>query len=955
MKIFKLFLFLLASTTVSLSANEQKKPLTHDDYGLWNDIIQPVISENGNWISYQVNPQDGDGILCIYERRSKKTDTVQRGSGQAFSGNSTFIAYRIVPKKEILRQAKLDEKPRDEMPKDSLGITIMENGESIYYPSLKSFIVPDKGGSWMAFMYEYEQEIEEDDNNSNETEEDKQKEEDKETKQENENEENENDEPETEFIDKLVIFNPIENKKHEFENATQYKISENGQLIAFATKECRDTVEINKLSIFQTNTETHKKIFEEEGEFAQLEIDKEGKQLSFVFTSDTNDIKTYGLYYFEISMDAPLLVADSSSKQIFDGWHISPHRGLSFSNSGERLFFGTAPIPEPEPKDTLLDEEKYSLDIWHWKDSQLQPMQHVNLDDEKERSYLAVYEPSKNKFWQMGDTTIRNINTTGKGDARFAVGYDYQPYEIKLSWDISRYRDVYLLDIENREKKLLLEKATFVYGLSPGGNYLIWFDGDEQHWFVHDNKTNESRIISEAVNVPLYREQWDQPRTPPPSGIAGWFEDDEAVLVYDDYDIWQLDPKGNNEPVSITMNRGRDNYNRFRYIRTDREEIFINKREPLLLSVFNEKTKVSGFCHYDLSRRRPFFTNLVSEESSFWFIDKARNDDRIIWRKGDFKEYNDLYISKPDFTDIVKISDANPQQQDYLWGDVQLVEWISFNNDTLQGLLYTPENMKPDKQYPMLVYFYERLSDTKHRHRTPSPSRSVISIPFFTSNGYIVFVPDIPYKIGYPGQSAYDAVVSGTQSMVERYDFIDRNNIGLQGQSWGGYQVAWIITRTDMFKAAMAGTPVSNMFSAYGGIRWSTGMSRQFQYEQTQSRLGGSMWESPQLYYENSPIFFADKIETPLLIMHNDDDGAVPWYQGIELFTALRRLQKPAWMLAYDGEAHNLRRRPNRIDLSIRMSQFFDHYLKGEPAPRWLKYGIPAIDKGRVSGYELFD
>ncbi len=952
MRIFKLSVFLLATLLTNITANEQKRPLTHDDYDHWNNIIRPVISENGEWISYQVNPQDGDGVLCIYERRAKKTDTVHRASGQSFSGNSKFIAYRIVPEKEVVRQAKLDEKPQEEMPKDSLGITILENGGSVYYPSLKSFIVPEKGGNWMAFVYEYEKEIQENNDENNESE--AIEGEDSETQGEKENEE-EDKEPDTELIDKLVIFNPIENKKYEFENVTDYKISENGELIAFVTAECRDTVEVNKLKIFQANTEIRRKIFEKEGEFAQLEIDKEGKQLSFVFTSDTNDVKTYGLYYFEIDMEAPALLADSSSKHIFDEWHVSPHRSLSFSDSGKRLFFGTAPIPEPEPKDTLLDEEKYSLDIWHWKDSQLQPMQHVNLDDEKERSYLAVYEPAKNEFWQMADTTIRNVNTAGKGDARFAVGYDYQPYEIKLSWDISRYRDVYLFDIENREKKLLLEKATFVYGLSPGGNYLIWFDSEDKDWYVHDNNTGSSRNISHEVPVPLYREKWDQPRPVPPSGIAGWFEDDEDVLVYDDYDIWQLDPEGKKEPVNITMHRGRDNYNIFRYIQTDKDELFIDKSEPLFLSVFNEKTKAAGFCHYFLARRRPFFTNLITEDKRFFFVEKARNEDKIIWRKGDFKEYNDLYISNPDITDIVKISDANPQQDNYLWGEVELVEWTSFRNDTLQGLFYTPENMEPGKQYPMIVYFYERLSNRKHHHYVPSPSRSVISIPFCTSNGYIVFVPDIPYEIGYPGQSAYDAIVSGTQSMVERYDFIDRENIGLQGQSWGGYQVAWVITRTDMFKAAMAGTPVSNMFSAYGGIRWGSGMSRQFQYEQTQSRLGGSMWESPHLYYENSPIFFADKIETPLLIMHNDEDGAVPWYQGIELFTALRRLQKPAWMLSYNGEAHNLRRRPNRIDLSIRMSQFFDHYLKGEPAPRWLKYGIPAIDKGRVSGYELID
>ncbi len=942
MKKLKLIIIFLTGITISLLGNEEKKPLSHDDYDDWKSLNRPIISSDGKWVAYQVNPQDGDGILCIYERSPKVTDTIVRGSGHVFSDNSKFIVYRIVPKQEQVRQAKLENNQDGDRPKDTLGIMTLKDRKTFYFSDLKSFKVPPKGNDWMTFIYEHKEEIKKNDTIPEEG------------KNKYNKIKNDNKDSETTIIDKLVIFNPLEEIKHEFEEATQYHISAKGNLIAFVTEECKDSVELVTLNIFDTETESHSKIFSDEGSFSQIKIDEKGHQLAFVFTSDTNDIEAHALYYFEAGLDSPAMIADSSSDWMFSDWQISPHRRLSFSESGKRLFFGTSPIPEPEPEDTLLDEEKYSLDIWHWQDPKLQPQQKQELSDEKRRSYLAIYKPGENEFFQIEDTIIHDVNTVGKGDARFAVGYNSKPYQIKSSWDISRYRDVYILDIENGEKKKIFKKATFVYGLSPGGKYLVWFDSKDSHWYALNNKTGESNIISEGVDVPLYREEFDQPRTPPPSGVAGWFEDDESILVYDDYDIWQLDPEGKKEPVNITLSRGRDNYNTFRYIQTDREELYIDKSKPIMLSVFNQKTKVSGFCHLYMDRR-PFFTNLISDDYMFSFVEKSRDADKILWRKGNFREYNDLYISNPDLTDIVRISDVNPQQDKYLWGDVELVSWTSFNNDTLQGLLYTPENMEPGETYPMLVYFYERSSNTKHRHYTPTPSRSVINRPFCTSNGYVVFVPDIKYKIGYPGQSAYDAVVSGTKSMIERYDFIDADNIGLQGQSWGGYQVAWIITRTNMFNAAMAGTPVSNMISAYGGIRWASGRSRQFQYEQTQSRLGGSLWESPHLYYENSPIFFADKIETPLLIMHNDDDGAVPWYQGIELFTAMRRLKKPAWMLSYDDEAHNLRRRANRIDLSIRMHQFFDHFLKGEKPPKWLKYGIPAIDKGRKSGYELVE
>ena len=253
----------------------------------------------------------------------------------------------------------------------------------------------------------------------------------------------------------------------------------------------------------------------------------------------------------------------------------------------------------------------------------------------------------------------------------------------------------------------------------------------------------------------------------------------------------------------------------------------------------------------------------------------------------------------------------------------------------------------------MLVYFYETYQDNFHYYYSPKPTASIIYPTEYASSGYIVFIPDVRYDPGHPAKSAYNCIVSGTDYLVDKYDWIDSTRLGLQGQSWGGYQTAQLVTMTGKYKAAMAGAPVSNMFSAYGGIRWGSGLSREFQYERTQSRIGYTIWERPDLYIENSPIFGLPNVSTPLLIMHNDKDGAVPWYQGIELFMGMRRLGKPAWMLNYNGDAHNLTKLPNKRDLSIRMRQFFDHYLLGAPMPQWMKDGIPAVDKGVVNGYTL--
>jgi dipeptidyl aminopeptidase/acylaminoacyl peptidase len=295
----------------------------------------------------------------------------------------------------------------------------------------------------------------------------------------------------------------------------------------------------------------------------------------------------------------------------------------------------------------------------------------------------------------------------------------------------------------------------------------------------------------------------------------------------------------------------------------------------------------------------------------------------------------------------------NLQQSDYVWGDVELYKWEAYDGTDMEGLLYKPSNFDSTKKYPMIVYFYEKYSDNLHRYYVPKPSHSTINFTEYVSNGYVIFVPDIVYQTGKPGESAYNCIVSGTKSLMKE-NWIDTNKIGIQGQSWGGYQVAYLITRTNIYAAAESGAPVSNMTSAYGGIRWGSGMSRAFQYEKGQSRIGVDMWTDLDLYIENSPIFFADKVETPLLIMHNTKDGAVPWSQGIEYFSALRRLDKKVWMLSYDDD-HNLMKWPNRVDLNIRMKQFFDYYLKDEQMPLWMKEGLPYSKKGKEDAYELVE
>lgn len=413
----------------------------------------------------------------------------------------------------------------------------------------------------------------------------------------------------------------------------------------------------------------------------------------------------------------------------------------------------------------------------------------------------------------------------------------------------------------------------------------------------------------------------------------------------------------------MTKGQGRARSIRFRLVQLDDEARAIDPDQDIFLSALNETSKASGYfvlrtkTQDEESSEEKYPSNLeqlIMLDESVNGIAKARNTDDVVFRRQTFRQYPDIWASTTAFKTIHRISDINPHQEEYAWGDVELIQWEATDGQRLDGLLYKPDDFDPAKKYPLLVYFYERRSDNLHSHYAPAAGRSIINFSFYVSRGYVLFVPDIPYQTGIPGQSAFNSVVSGTQSLIGK-GFIDKKRIGIQGHSWGGYQVAYLVTKTDMFACAEAGAPVSNMTSAYGGIRWGTGLSRMFQYERTQSRIGDTLWNARDQYIENSPLFSADKINTPLLILHNDEDGTVPWYQGIELFVALRRLEKPAWLLNYNGDPHWVMGDENRRDFAIRMQQFFDHYLKDAPEPEWMAVGVPAVEKGENFGLELLE
>jgi dipeptidyl aminopeptidase/acylaminoacyl peptidase len=431
--------------------------------------------------------------------------------------------------------------------------------------------------------------------------------------------------------------------------------------------------------------------------------------------------------------------------------------------------------------------------------------------------------------------------------------------------------------------------------------------------------------------------------------------------VYDRFDIWKVDPENKNTPINLTQT-GRLKNISFRIIHFEKqgwrrsrggERKGIDPSKSAYLTGHNEITRTDSYYIFDLEKQKEpkaiFEGNFKLNTPK-----KAKDTEVVVFTKEDFETYPNLLVTDLSFKRQLQISDAAPQQNEFLWGTVELVSWTSLDGRKLEGTLHKPANFDPSKKYPMIVNFYEKSSQGLLSYHMPALGRSTIGYHYYTSNEYLIFNPDVYYKEGYPGEDAFNCVMPGITALIEK-GFVDEKHIGAQGHSWGGYQVAYLATRTNLFAAIESGAPVVNMFSAYGGIRWGSGLNRSFQYEHTQSRIGKSIWESPLRYIENSPLFTLDKVNTPILIMHNDDDGSVPWYQGIEFFIGLRRLQKPAWLLNYNEADHWPTKLRDKEDFQIRMAQFFDHYLKEKPMPKWMKDGIPAVDKGVDMGYDLVD
>jgi dipeptidyl aminopeptidase/acylaminoacyl peptidase len=935
-------LLALVLGTAATGQAQEKRPLTYVELMQFRQIENVTLSRDGGWVAFTAEPDRGDPEVIVRATDGATRYVLPLASHPLISADGRWVAARRNPSLEETEAAENGERP-----KNGLSLLDTRSGAVVEIDRVRAFAFSEDG-RWLA-VHHFEEEEEEEE-----------EEEDSAAAEERGNNKDRNG---REAGTTLVVRSTAGDAAIEIDDVRSFAFDSTSHYIAYAvadTANARDGLYVRDL----TAGDFAETILEQVafGHYANFAWSPDAARLAYTAAVEDEDGKAGSAVLRVWDGDEAWTAVDSTETP--EGWEIPADNGLEWSEDGERLFFGYRPEDDDEDDDEgesagagageeagfdAYDVEEIlaerGVDVWHWNDPLIIPNQKEDWEDEQERTYLAVFHLAGRRAVPLADQELRIQGAPE--NPRMALAGDPTPYLQERTWAGS-FADVYVVDLADGSRQLVSRRRTggssTVRGwtgrweasssLSPEGRYLVYYQ--DEAWHLYNTESGATRNLTLDVPVSFADEDHDYPNSRPGYGVGGWADGERAVLIHDKYDVWQF-PTGGGEPVNLTRGEGRAALKIYRVLRIDPEQKSFPRNSEVYLTSFDERLKNFGF--YRTRADRGGLEQLLEDEKRYAFLTKAEDADVFLFTREDYDEFPDLWVGRAGFEGARKITDVNPQIAEFAWGSEMLIEYESLDGVTLHGAVILPGNYEEGQRYPVLTYFYRFFSQRLHAFNEPVINHRP-SFPMYASNGYIVFLPDVRFEVGRPGYSAMKSVVPGVRELVDM-GLADPDRLGLHGHSWSGYTTAFIVTQTDIFAAAVAGAPVSNMTSAYGGIRWGSGRARQFQYEAGQSRLSGSLWEARQDYIENSPLFYADRVDTPLLIMHGDEDEAVPWYQSIEYYLALRRNQKNAIFLQYRNEPHHPRKYANKLDYSIRMMEFFDHYLKGEPAPAWITEGVP--------------
>ncbi len=912
-----------------------KRVLGLADIGRWNRIANAALSADGKWMTYVVTPNEGDGTLYIKNLDAAKEYTIPVGSAPVFSDDSRYAGYFVSPATAGGRGGRGagggGGRGRGAAPEGAPAAGGTRRFELLDLASGAKYPVPEgstfkfsKGSKFLAVRT----------NKSN---------------------------PAAKHNGSDLVLRELSSGlTQNIGNVNLYEFDDAGRMLAY-TVDAADR-NGNGVTVIDLTTSQSKVLSSAALDYDQLTWGDKGASLA-VLRGDKKKENLQRenslLVWKDVSGASPKAVEYDPTKDASfpKGDVLSEMSPPRWTRDGAKIYVG---LKEQEPDPTAappMTEPKANVDVWHWKDAEVQSVQMIRLSQERRTTLPAVFNVSSGKLVPIADDVMRNVTPTP--DPKWAIGRVDTTYRTEVQWGGTK-SDYFRVNTDDASRSPIEKGISRTMGSSPDGKWFLYLKSKKI--VAYNTETAQNVTLGASDKISFLDAADDHPYEVPTYGVAGWSKDGKSVIMNHKYDLYAL-PLDGGKAVNLTGSVGDAQQIRFRLVRLDRaggggrggrgggggafgaggddEDAGIDLSKPLLLSAYGDWTKKSGY--YTLAPgAKP--APLIYGDEDIGQASKAEHADRVIFTRQTFSESPDFWLSNGSFASPKKVTDANPFIDEYRWGSKVLVDFKNAKGQRLQGTLTLPANYEAGKKYPMLVYFYELLSNTHHQFPMPVFDDRP-HFAEYASDGYLVFEPDIVYEIGKPGSSALDCVTSGVKKVIEM-GYADPKHIGIQGHSWGGYETSYILTRTSMFSAVVTGAPPVNLVSFYDETYPGSGTLQQGITEVGQVRMGTNPWDNLQLYEDQSALYHVRDITTPFMILHGTADNAVDWHQGLELYGAARRWGKQVILLSYPGEPHHLAKKENQKDFQERMKQFFDHYLKGTPSPKWMVDGVPQTKKG---------
>jgi len=899
---------------VAPAAAQRNPTLTPEDYGRWETLGSAQLSPDGLWLVYgirRVNEQDELRVRALDEDTAR---AVAFGSDPEFSTDGRWLAYTI---------GLSPEEREGEDARESTGLLDLRARRDTVFEGATDFAFSEDG----AYLALWRSRREDDDDNAGD----------------------------------LVVRGLADGTEFPIGNVDTYAWSPEGHLLAVTL--LSESGAGGGVQLLDPGAGTLRVLDRSNAVYDQLTWREDDDDLAVLrarsdggFDEDTHVV----LLWRDLSRRVrPPLVFDPGDQAGFpEGMRVAEGMEPEWSADGRSLFFGLRPRGRSAgPADTSGvgedaadaaasgdDDKPSEVQVWTSHDVRIIPMQRAQEERDLARTLLAVWHPDDGSFVQLGTDLMASTEILEGG--RWALEHDEAPYARDVMFG-RPWEDVYRIDTRSGERTRILEKVRYVYGGSPGGRYVLYFQGED--WWAWDVEAGRAANLTGALGADFADRTYDYPvvQLPPVAyRPLGWVDGDRAVLLRDRLDVWAVRPDGSG---GNRLTNGGPEEIEYGVVTLDPDADSFDSSRPIYLSLFGQKTKRSGYGRVSLRGQRGGYAargpveRLVWKNASVGRLSRSADAEAYAWVEQRFDDSPDVFVGGPGLRDGRQVTGTNPFQADYAWGHAETVDFSSRAGVPLQATLLYPAGWESGRKYPMIVYTYELLSDGVHRYEVPS-ERDYYDFQAWTQEGYFVLQPDIVYRPRDPGISAVDAVVPAVARIVE-LGLVDPDRVGLIGHSWGGYQAAFIPTQTDIFATSVSGAPITDFLSFPGVIHWRPGFPEFGHWETGQARMDVPPWEDFEAHVRNSPVAHIQDLHTPILMMQGDDDGTVDFRQGVEYYDYARRAGKELVFLVYPGEDHGLRRKEDQVDYHRRILQWFGHYLKGEPAADWITDGVSWLER----------